>query len=110
MRWMFVIAAAVLLAAPVFGDAVALDALPAAVQDSLKNFLENPQEKVDHIDSYVWGPAVIYKISIYLSGQPYLEVHIADTGQVLRSDEDPAMAAKEDQDGDDSSDASPTPR
>jgi hypothetical protein len=109
MRWMFVVAAAVLLAAPGFGDPVTVDSLPAPVQNSLKSFLQDPKASVDHIETYDWGPAVIYKISIYLDGQPYVEVHIADTGQVLRSDENSDTANKDDDDSNDNAGASPSP-
>ena len=101
---MFVIAATVLLSTALLADTITVDSLPAPVHDSLKNLLRNPQEAVASIETYEWGPAVIYKISITLNGQPYLEVHIADTGQVVRTDENPDMADK-----DDDSDASPSP-
>ena len=106
MRWMFVIATTVLLSTALIADTITVDSLPAPVHDSLKNLLQNPQEAVASIETYDWGPAVIYKISITLNGQPYLEVHIADTGKVVRTDENPDMADKDD---DSDSDASPSP-
>ena len=104
MRWMFVIAVTVLLSTALLADPITVDSLPGPVRDSLKNVLQNPQETVTNIETYDWGPAVIYKISITLNGQPYLEVHIADTGQILRTDENADIADK-----DDDSDASPSP-
>jgi hypothetical protein len=108
MRLMFVIAAAVLFSTAMLADTLTVDSLPGPVQDSLKKLLQNPQEAVANIDTYEWGPATIYKINITLNGQAYLEVHIADTGQVLRTDENPDMADNDA--GDDSdADASPSP-
>lgn len=107
MRWTLLCVAAAFLSAPLFADPVTPDSLPAPVQNSLKSYLQNPQETVDTIETYNWGPAVIYKISINLGGKPYLEVHIADTGQILRTDENPEAADKEDED--DNSDTSPSP-
>jgi hypothetical protein len=107
MRWTFVIAATVFLSTALLADPITVDSLPGPVHDSLKNLLQNPQEAVSNIETYDWGPAVIYKISITLNGQPYLEVHIADTGKIVRTDENPDMADKDD-DADDS-DASPSP-
>src|SRR6202008_512859 len=104
MRWMFVIAATVFLSTALLADPITVDSLPGPVRDSLKNVLQNPQETVTNIETYDWGPAVIYKISITLNGQPYLEVHIADTGKVVRTDENPDMADK-----DDDSDPGPSP-
>ena len=106
MRWMFVIAATVLLSTALLADPITVDSLPDRVRDSLKNVLQNPQETVTNIETYDWGPAVIYKISITLNGQPYLEVHIADTGQVVRTDENADTA---DQDDDSDANASPSP-
>ncbi|MBV8215702.1 MAG: hypothetical protein JOZ08_21005 [Verrucomicrobia bacterium] len=107
MRWMFVIAAIVLLSSALLADPITVDSLPGPVRDSLKSVLQNPQEAVANIETYDWGPALIYKISITLNSQPYLEVHIADTGQILRTDENVDMADKDD-DADDS-DATPSP-
>jgi hypothetical protein len=106
MRWTFLVVAAAFLCAHVFADPVTVDSLPVPVQTSLKSFLQNPQETVNNIETYEWGPAVIYKVSINLDGRPYLEVHIADTGQVLRTDQNPDMADKDD---DDDSGAKPSP-
>jgi hypothetical protein len=106
MRLRFVIAATVLLSTALLADPITVDSLPGPVHDSLKNLLQNPQEAVSNIETYEWGPAVIYKISITLSGQPYLEVHIADTGKIVRSDENPDMA---DKDNDDDGDANTSP-
>lgn len=106
MRLTFVIAATVLLSTALLAGPITVDSLPGPVHDSLKNLLQNPQEAVSNIETYDWGPAVIYKISITLNGQPYLEVHIADTGKVVRTDENPDMADKGD---DDDSAASPSP-
>jgi hypothetical protein len=109
MRWMFVVAATVLLSTALLADPVSVDSLPGPVRDSLKTVLQNPQETVANIETYDWGPALIYKISVTLNGQPYLEVHIADTGQILRTDENPDMADKDDGDDSDSdAKASPT--
>jgi hypothetical protein len=108
MRWMFVIAATVLLSTALLADPITVDSLPGPVRDSLKNVLQNPQETVTNIETYDWGPAVIYKISITLNGQPYLEVHIADTGQVVRTDENADTADKDD-DSDSDANASPSP-
>ena len=107
MRWTLLCVAAVFLSASLFADPVTLDSLPAPVQNSLKSYLQNPQETVDTIETYEWGPAVIYKVSINLDGKPYLELHIADTGQVLRTDENPDARDKDDDDG--NNDASPSP-
>ena len=109
MRWTFVIAATVLLSTALLADPITVDSLPGPVHDSLKKVLQNPQEAVGNIETYDWGPAVIYKISITLNGQPYLEVHIADTGQVLRRDENPDMADKDDDADDSDANASPSP-
>jgi hypothetical protein len=109
MRWTLLCVAAAFLSALLFADPVTVDSLPASVQNSLKSYLQNPQESVSNIETYDWGPAVIYKISINLDGKPYLEVHIADTGQVLRTDEHPDTQDKDKDDDDDSSDASPSP-
>jgi hypothetical protein len=106
MRWMFVIAATVFLSTALLADPITVDSLPGPVRDSLKNVLQNPQETVTNIETYDWGPAVIYKISIALNGQPYLEVHIADTGQVVRTDENADTADKDD---DSDANASPSP-
>jgi len=108
MRWMFVLAATFWLSTALLADPITVDALPGPVRDSLKNVLQNPQEAVGNIETYDWGPAVIYKISITLNGQPYLEVHIADTGQVLRTDENAETADKDD-DSDSDANASPSP-
>ena len=108
MRWTFVIAATVLLSTVLLADPITVDSLPGPVHESLKKLLQDPQEAVGNIETYDWGPAVIYKINITLKGQPYLEVHIADTGQVLRTDENPDMANKDD-DADDSDDANASP-
>ena len=108
MRWTFVIAATVLVSTALLADPITVDTLPGPVHDSLNNLLQNPQEAVGNIETYEWGPAVIYKISITLNGQPYLEVHIADTGKVLRTDENPDMADKDDDDDSDAN-ASPSP-
>jgi hypothetical protein len=105
---MFVIAATVLVSTALLADPVTVDTLPAAVQNSLKTLLQNPQEAVGNIETYEWGPATIYKISITLNGQPYLEAHIADTGQVLRTDENADTADKDDDDDSDAK-ASPSP-
>jgi hypothetical protein len=105
---MFVIAASVLLSKALLADPITVDSLPAPVRDSLKNILQDPQETVANIETYDWGPATIYKISINLNGQPYLEVHIADTGQVLRTDENADTADKDD-DSDSDAHASPSP-
>ena len=107
MRWTLLFAAVGLLSAPLFADPVTVDSLPAPVQNSLKGYLQNPQESIENIETYDWGPAVIYKISINLDGKPYLELHIADTGQVLRTDENGGMQDSDD-DGD-NADASPSP-
>src|ERR1700722_10741121 len=107
MRWILLCVAAVFLSTPLFADPVTIDSLPAPVQNSLKTYLQNPQESVDHVETYDWGPAVIYKISINLDGKPYLEVHIADTGQILRTDQNPDAGDKDDDEDD--SDASPSP-
>src|ERR1700730_3202509 len=107
MRWTLLFAAVALLSTPLFADPVTVDSLPAPVQNSLKSYLQNPQESVNNIETYDWGPAVIYKISINLDGKPYLEVHIADTGQVLRTDENPDARDKDDED--DNGDAIPSP-
>ena len=103
---MFVIAATVFLSTALLADPITVDSLPGPVRDSLKNVLQNPQETVTNIETYDWGPAVIYKISIALNGQPYLEVHIADTGQVVRTDENADTADKDD---DSDANASPSP-
>ncbi|MBV8102899.1 MAG: hypothetical protein JOZ31_27485 [Verrucomicrobia bacterium] len=108
MRWMFVIATTVLLSTALLADPITVDSLPGPVRDSLKNVLQNPQETVANIETYDWGPALIYKISITLNGQPYLEVHIADTGKVVRTDENPDVADKGDDDDADAN-ASPSP-
>ena len=108
MRWMFVIAATVLLSTALLADTITVDSLPAPVHDTLKNLLQNPQETVTSIETYDWGPALIYKISIALNGQPYLEVHIADTGKVVRTDENAETADKDD-DSDSDANASPSP-
>ena len=108
MRWMFVVAATVLLSTALVADPITVDSLPGPVRDSLKSVLQNPQETVANIETYSWGPALIYKIGITLNGQPYLEVHIADTGQILRTDENPDMADKGDDDDSDAN-ASPSP-
>ena len=107
MRWILLFAAVGLLAGTLLADPVTVDTLPAPVQNSLKGYLQNPQASVENIETYDWGPAIIYKISINLDGKPYLELHIADTGQVLRSDENGGMQDSDD-DGD-NADASPTP-
>ena len=107
MRRTLLLVAVAFLSAPLFADPPTLDSLPAPVQNSLKNYLQNPQESVDNIETYDWGLAVIYKISINLDGKPYLEVHIADTGQVLRTDENPDGRDKDDED--DNGDTSPSP-
>jgi hypothetical protein len=105
MRWTLLFAAVGLLSAPLFADSITVDSLPAPVQDSLKGYLQNPQESVENIETYEWGPAVIYKISINLDGKPYLELHIADTGKVLRTDENSDTQDKDDEDAN----ASPSP-
>jgi len=105
---MFVIATTVLLSTALLADPITVDSLPGPVRDSLKNVLQNPQETVANIETYDWGPALIYKISITLNGQPYLEVHIADTGKVVRTDENPDVADKGDDDDADAN-ASPSP-
>jgi hypothetical protein len=107
MRWTLLCVAAVFLSTPLFADPVTVDSLPAPVQNSLKSYLQNPQESVDNVETYDWGPAVIYKIFIKLDGKPYLEVHIADTGQVLRTDENVDSRDKDDED--DNEDANPSP-
>jgi hypothetical protein len=106
MRWMFVMVATVCFSTALLADPITVDTLPAPVQNSLKTLLQNPQAAVGNIETYEWGPATIYKISITLNGQPYLEAHIADTGQVLRTDENPDMADKDD---DEDSGANPSP-
>jgi len=107
---MFVIAATVLFSPALLADPITVDTLPAPVQNSLKTLLQNPQEAVGNIETYEWGPATIYKISITLNGQPYLEAHIADTGRILRTDENPDMADKgDDDDGDANASPSPSP-
>ena len=108
MRLTFAIAATVLLSTALLADPITVDSLPGPVHDSLKKLLQNPQETVSNIETYDWGPAVIYRISITLNGQPYLEVHIADTGKVVRTDENPDMADKDDDDDSDAN-ASPSP-
>jgi hypothetical protein len=105
---MLVMAATVLFSTAMWADSVTVDNLPGPVQDSLKKLLQNPQEAVANIDTYEWGPATIYKINITLNGQAYLEVHIADTGQVLRTDENPEIADNDDGDDTDPN-ASPSP-
>ena len=111
MRCTFILAAAVFLSASVFADPVTTDSLPAPVQNSLKAVMQDPKETVADIQTYDWGPAVIYKISINLDGKPYLEVHIADTGQVLRTDENPQTADADNDDGDnDTGRPSPSPK
>jgi hypothetical protein len=107
MRWTLLFAAVGLLSAPLFADSITVDSLPAPVQDSLKGYLQNPQESVENIETYEWGPAVIYKISINLDGKPYLELHIADTGKVLRTDENSGTQDKDDEDA--NANASPSP-
>ena len=105
MRWILLFAVFGLLTAASLADPVTVDSLPAPVQNSLKSYLQNPQARVESIETYDWGPAIIYKISINLDGKPYLELHIADTGQVLRTDEN----GTDKDDEDDNADASPSP-
>ena len=95
------------LSTSLFADPVSLDSLPTPVQDSLKGILQKSQETVADIETYQWGPATIYKITINLDGKPYLEVHIADTGKVVRTDEN--SDAMENSDDDAQDDASPSP-
>ena len=108
MRWMFVIAATVLFSTAMLANPLTVESLPGAVQASLKKLLQNPEETVANIDTYDWGPATIYKINITLNGKFYLEVHIADTGQVVRTDENPDIADNDDGDDTDAN-ASPSP-
>jgi hypothetical protein len=109
MRCTLLIAVAFFLSGSLFADPVTVDSLPAPVQNSLKGVMQDPKESVANIETYEWGPAVIYKISVNLDGRPYLELHIADTGQILRSDENPEMAANDNDDDNGTANANANP-
>jgi hypothetical protein len=108
MRWLCVLCASFLISARLSADPTSLDTLPAPVQNTLKTLLQDPKEAVGAVETYQWGPAVVYKIIITLDGHPYLEAHIGDTGQLVRSDPI-ENATGEDQGKDDEDEASPSP-
>jgi hypothetical protein len=108
MRLLCLFWATVLISARLLADPTSLDSLPAPVQNTLKTLLQDPKETVGEVETYQWGPALMYKITITLDGHPYLEAHIGDTGRLVRCDpiED---ATGEDQGKEDDDQASPSP-
>ncbi|MBV8815335.1 MAG: hypothetical protein JO271_12665 [Verrucomicrobia bacterium] len=108
MRWLCLVCATVLISVRLLADPTSLDSLPAPVQTTLKALLKDPKETVAGVETYQWGPAVVYKITIALEGHPYLEAHIGDTGRLVRCDPI-ENATGEDQGRDDDDQASPSP-
>jgi len=85
--------AALLLPATSLADSNSLDSLPAPVQNTLKALLQDPKEAVGGVEIDQWGVGLAYKVIITRDGQPYLEAHIGDSGQLVRCDPIPQTSA-----------------
>ena len=114
MRLFFALGLALFFSTRLLADPASLDSLPIPVQNTLKTLLQDPKQAVGGVEIYQWGVDLAYKVIITRDGHPYLEAHIANTGQLVRCDPIPQTAAndkgKDKENGSNDSDqASPSP-
>jgi hypothetical protein len=92
-------------------DPVSPESLPEAVVDTIK--AESATATIDQVETYTWAGTTIYRVVLKLNDKPYMELHIAQTGKLVRED----SLTKDPDDTDDidgvdngNDNASPTPR
>jgi hypothetical protein len=74
-----------LIAAPIVrAQTQTLDSLPFAVHQTIDQEKGSGIPKL--VDTYHWGDATVYCIEIDINGVPDTELHIADTGKLIRVD------------------------
>ena len=93
MRLLLAFCTALLLSTSLHAGADSLDSLPTPVQSTLQTLLQDPKTGVGGVEIYQWGISLAYKVIVTRDGHPYLEVHIEDTGQLVRCDPIPQTAA-----------------
>jgi hypothetical protein len=91
-------------------DQVSPESLPEAVVDTIK--AESATATVDQVETYTWAGTTIYRVILKLNDKPFMELHIAQTGKLVR--EDTLTRDADDTDDSDTADktndkASPTP-
>jgi hypothetical protein len=91
-------------------DPVSPESLPEAVRDTIK--AEAATATIDQVETYTWAGTTIYRVVLKLNDKPYMELHIAETGKLVR--EDTLTKNTDDTDDTDGADkgtdtASPTP-
>ena len=65
-------------------QAQSLDSLPFAVHQTIDQEKGSGIPKL--VDTYRWGETTIYRIEIDIDGVPDTELHIADSGKLIRID------------------------
>jgi hypothetical protein len=93
MRLFFALPAVILFSTSLLADPGSLDSLPTPVQNTLKSLLQDPRAAVGGVEIDQWGVGLAYKVIITRDGQPYLEAHIVDSGQLVRCDPIPSPSA-----------------
>ena len=110
MRLTFLLAVWFLLVGLGHADPVSPESLPESVRDTIK--AESASATIDQVETYTWAGTTIYRVVLKLNDKPYMELHIAETGKLVR--EDTLTKDPDDTDDTDTADkandtASPTP-
>jgi hypothetical protein len=65
-------------------DPISPESLPEAVVDTIK--AESATATIDQVETYTWAGTTIYRVVLKLNDKPYMELHIAQTGKLVRED------------------------
>jgi len=85
MRLLCLLIGLALATAPIArAQAQSLDSLPFAVHQTIDQEIGSGIPKL--VDTYHWGETTIYCIEIDIEGVPDTELHIADSGKLIRID------------------------
>ena len=85
MRFLFLLIGFTFTTAPIArAQAQSLDSLPFAVHQTIDQEKGSGIPKL--VDTYHWGETTIYCIEIDIDGVPDTELHIADSGKLIRID------------------------
>jgi hypothetical protein len=93
VRLFSALCATLLFSSRLLAGAGSLDSLPSPVQNTLQALLQDPKAAVGGVEIDQWGVGLAYKVIITRDGQPYLEVHIGDSGQLVRCEPIPQTSA-----------------
>jgi hypothetical protein len=81
---MFLFAVWFSLIGPGHADPVSPESLPEAVVDTIR--AESASATIDQVETYTWAGTTIYRVVLKLNDKPLMELHIAQTGKLVRED------------------------